>query len=226
MNPSRAWTVGAVIAILAIFGATGALGVQPHLAAAAAADQSAQAAVAQNAATGVEITKLSRAAATESTLQAQDASLEAAVPPGLRINSLSKLLRDAASLDDVSIQAFTPTTPILYAPPVADVAPVAAAGATPAPSATPAAVAAPVVVAPDPKAGWFGKTDPLVTPANFTVVPLTVTVKGSASGVVAFATDAQRQPRLFAATTFTTTRNVNDGSTTGVLAGYVYTLYQ
>jgi hypothetical protein len=223
VNSSRAWTAGAVVAIVAIFGAAGALGVQPHLAAAAAADRSAQATVAQNSATGIEITKLSRAAATQSTLEARDARLEAAVPPGLRINLLSQMLRDTASLDNVSIEAFTPTTPVVYSPPLTSVAPVAAA--TPAPTATPAAAPAPAAVAPDAKSGWFGKTDPLVTPANFTVVPLSVTVKGSASDVVAFATDAQRQPRLFAATTFTTTRNVSDGSTTGVLAGYVYTLY-
>jgi hypothetical protein len=223
MNSSRAWTAGAVVAIVAIFGAAGALGVQPHFAAAAAADQSTQTTVAQNSATSVEITKLSRAAATQSTLEAREASLEAAVPPGLRINLLSKMLRDAAALDDVSIKGFTPTTPVLYAPTLATVAP--AAAATPAPSAAPSAAPAPAVVAPDDKSGWFGKTDPLVTPANFTVIPVTVIVKGSASDVVAFASDAQRQPRLFAVTTFTTTRSEDDGSTTGVLAGYVYTLY-
>lgn len=223
MNTSRAWTAGTVVAIIAIFGAAGALGVQPHLAAAAAADTSARATDAQNSATGIEITKLSRAAATQSTLEARETSLEAAVPPGLRMNALSKMLFDAAALDNVRIEGFAPTTPVLYAPPVATVTPVTAP--TPAPSASPTAAPVPAVIAPDGKSGWFGKTNPLITPANFTVVPVTVTVKGAASDVVAFATHAQQQPRLFAVTTFTTTRSESDGSTTGVLAGYVYTLY-
>jgi len=227
MNTNRTWTLGAVVAILAVFGAAVGLGVQPHLAAAAAADQSAASADAQNQATGVEVARLSRAAASESKLEATAADLQAAVPPGLRMNSLSKMLQDAAALDGVTIQAFTPAAPVVYAPPATSAAPTDA-GAAPAPSSTASATPAPTATAvtPDPKSPWFGVTDPLVTPADFTVIPVTVTVRGAASGVTAFATDAQQLRRLFAVTTVTTTRNDADGSTTGVLAGYVYTQYK
>ncbi|WP_375389756.1 hypothetical protein [uncultured Amnibacterium sp.] len=226
MNPTRIWTVGAVVAVVAIFGAAAGLGIQPHLAAAAASDASDQAAAAQNLQTNTEIARLTRVAATQSTLETTRTDLDWAVPPSFRINSFSKMLRDAAAVNGVTITDFAPSSPTVYAP-VAEataVAPAAtgssaSASATPTPAATPAP--APTT---DPKSPWFGVNDPAITAANFTVVPVTVTVEGPASGVVAFATDAQQQRRVFAVTTVSTQLDKTTGVTTGVIAGYIYTL--
>lgn len=225
MNPARIWTLGAIVAIVAIFGAAAGLGIQPHLAAAAAADASTQAAEAQNARTSTEISRLTRVAATQSALEKTQNDLDWAVPPNFRMNSFSKMLRDAAALNGVTLTEFSPSAPTVYAPAVAVVVPAAAAATgsstpTPTPSATP--TAAPVVA--DEKSPWFGVTDPAITPGNFAVVPVTVTVKGPAAGVVAFSTDAQKQRRLFAVTNVTTQFDKATGATTGVIAGYIYTL--
>ena len=225
MNPTRIWTLGAVVAVVAIFGGAAGLGIQPHLSAAAAADASTTTVEAQNAQTGAEIGRLTRVAATQSALEKTQNDLDWAVPPNFRTNSFSKMLRDAAALNGVTITEFSPAMPTVYAPTVA--APVAAAGAsstteTPAPAETAPAAAEPVV--PDAKSPWFGVSDPAITAGNFTVVPVTVTVKGPAAGVVAFATDAQKQRRLFAVTTVSTTFDKATGATTGVIAGYIYTL--
>lgn len=224
MNPTRIWTVGAVVAIVAIFGGAAALGIQPHLAAGAAADSSTLAAEAQNAQTSTEVARLTRAAAKQSALAKTQNDLDWAVPPSFRMNSFSQMLRDAAASDGITITGFSPAAPTLYVPPVT-AAPAAAAGSTgsptPSPNPTPTVVA-PVV--PDAKSPWFGVNDPSINAGNLTVVPVTVTVKGSAAGVVAFASDAQTQRRLFAVTTVSTTYDKSTGATTGTIAGYVYTL--
>ena len=232
MNPTRIWTLGAVVAVVAIFGGAAGLGIQPHLAAAAEADASTDAVEAQNMQTSAEIARLTRVAATQPVLEKTQNDLDWAVPPNFRMNSFSKMLRDAAALDGVTITQFAPEAPTLYVPTVAAPAATSSTGsttATPAPTPTPtptptATAVAPADAAAGSKSPWFGVTDPAITAGNFTVVPVSVTVVGPAAGVVAFATDAQKQRRLFAVTTVTTTYDKVEGTTTGVIAGYVYTL--
>jgi hypothetical protein len=225
MNATRLWTLGAVVAVVAILGGAFGLGVQPHLAAAAEADRSAASATTQNSATELEIARLTKVAAKQPALEATDRALRIKVPDVLRMNSLSRMLRNTAALDGVEVEAFTPGNPTAYAPVSSDgstttsSAPASSSSSTPAPtaSATPAAVPA------DPKSPWFGTTDPAITVTNFTVIPLTVTVTGPQRGVLAFASDAQEMERLFAVSTVSTVVD-DSGLTTGVISGYVYTL--
>jgi TolA-binding protein len=228
VNPTRLWTVAAVGAIVAVLGIAFALVAQPHLAAASDANSSVAQIRTQNDASRLELARLSKVAATQSTLDDEDAALNESIPSTLKLNLFTRQVQNIAALDQVRIAALTPSAGVAYAAP-ADAAPVAAtpapsasASATPAPSSTPAASAAPAVPAgPSP---WFGKTDALITTSNFTVVPVTVVVTGTDAAVLDFTRDAQELGRLFAVSAVSTIKD--DITTTATLTGSVYVLHR
>ncbi|WP_375406666.1 hypothetical protein [uncultured Amnibacterium sp.] len=218
MTTARLWTLGAVVAVLALIGGAIGLGVQPLLAAAATADASTTAAHTQNDALRLQLAKLSRVAATQSALEAQSAALTTAIPETLKLNTFTRDLRDTAALDGVVIQSIVPATGSAYAAPASSVQQPAAA-ATPSASAAPSAAPAPVAPVKSP---WLGKTDPLITGANFVVVPVTVVVTGTDAATLAFASDVQRMGRLFAVSSVTST--TTDGVTNVAIVGAMYAL--
>ncbi|GAA4749633.1 hypothetical protein GCM10025783_22450 [Amnibacterium soli] len=227
MNPSRIWTLGAIVAVVAILGAAFGLGVQPSLAAASAADASAQQVQQTNTATQAEIGRLSRSAAKQSELDQQNAFVGRAVTGSLRWNTFSTQIRDTAAQDGVKIVSLGTGDPTDYVAPVAAspaggaAAPAPTASATPSPGTTP--VAAPVL---DPaQTGLFGKTDPLISGANLVVIPVTVSVSGSEESSIAFAQDVQRMTRLFAVNNVTYTKGTDSGDPpTTTISGTIYAL--
>lgn len=224
MNTARIWTFGAVLAIVAIVGAALALGVAPQLQAASAADAQTQQTVTQNAALQADVARLTRVAAQQETLDATDLRLRRAVPSTLKLNTFSRGLRDIAALDGVTIEAFAPSIGMAYSAP-ADAHPVVAApaaGTTATPAPTASAAAAPQAAVAPVVSGWFGQTDPLITSADLTVVPVTLVVAGPAAAVQTFASDVQRADRLFAVSGFTTTST--EGVTTANITGTIYAL--
>lgn len=224
MTTARLWTLGAVVAVLALIGGAIGLGVQPLLAAAATADASTTAAHAQNDGLRLELAKLSRVAATQSALEAQSAALTTAIPETLKLNTFTRDLRDTAALDGVVIESIVPATGSPYAAPASSVQqPAVAPSASPSPSASASAApsAAPAPVAPV-KSPWFGKTDPLITGANFVVVPVTLVVTGTNAATLAFATDVQQMGRLFAVSSVTSA--TTDGVTNVSIVGAMYAL--
>lgn len=218
MNTVRVWTIGAVAAVVVILGVAFGLGVQPRLQSAAAADAQTAQVAAQNATVQADIARLSRAAAGQASLEAQDAKLQQAVPSSLKLNTFTRDLRNLAVLDDVSIESLAPSAGVAYAAPAEAAPPVAPApAASPAPTASPAPSTAPAPVGPS---GWFGKTDPAVTGANFTVIPVSVVVRGTASAVQQFASDVQKGDRLFTVQSFNANRT--DGAVVANLTGAIY----
>lgn len=222
MTTARLWTLGAVVAVLALIGGAIGLGVQPLLAAAATADASTTAAHAQNDGLRLELAKLSRVAATQSALEAQSAALTTAIPEKLKLNTFTRDLRDTAALDGVVIQSIVPATGSAYAAPASSVqaaAPAPSASAAPAASAAPSVAPAPVAAVKSP---WFGKTDPLITGANFVVVPVTIIVTGTDAATLAFASDVQQMGRLFAVSSVTSA--TTEGVTNVSIVGAMYAL--
>ena len=217
MNSARLWTLGTVVAVIAILAASVGLGVQPALSAAAAADASRTQIESTNDATQREVARLSRLAATEATLQETDARLQKAVPTALRPNTFIRSLRSIAATDGVTIESIVPSTASSYVVPP---------GATPAAATTDAGGTA-AQASSEPgtataSSPWFGKTDPLITGANFSVVPVTVTATGGAEALAAFASDVQRGERLFAVSTYDS--STSEGVTTATLTGNIYAL--
>lgn len=222
MNSTRTWTLGAILAIVAILGGTVALGMQPQLSAAAAADTSTAQVHTANVATRVELGRLTRVAATQSTLDETDATLTAAVPSTLKLNTFSRAIKNIAVLDQVTIQSLALDPGVAYAVSGsgAPVVPVAADPEAKSGSTTESAAPAPAPV--ETKSPWFGKSDPLITGDNLTVVPVTVVVIGSDSAVLAFASDVQKAPRLFAVSSVNTTSD--NGTSTATISGTIYSL--
>ena len=224
MSSLRIWIIGTVVAILAVFAGGWFLGAQPLLAAAATTETSALNAQAQNQGMQVKLANLAKVAAKQSDMKVQSKVLRKAVPSILKPNTLIRRLREVAALDGVTLQSVTPGAATAYAPPPSAVpaaAPAAAPANGPTPVSTPAAAAA--AAAPASTTPSIAKTDPLVTSANFTVVPVAVVVEGTADAVLKFSTDIQNDERVFLVNGYSTT--VDDGGiVTGSLSGYVYTL--
>ena len=214
MNASRAWTLGAVLAIVVILGAAFGLGVQPQLAAASVADAATRQADSQSSTTRVELARLSRLAATQSTLEVTNAKLGSAITGSLRLNTFSQQVRDIASIDGVTLISLNPGTAKPYA-----AAPVTTAAATTSSSSSTTPAAAPVVTP-----GQFGKTSPLITAADYTLIPVTIAVSGSEAASVQFASDVQHLSRLFAVDTVSFTAGTGGTPPATTISGNIYAL--
>ena len=216
MNASRVWTLGAVVAIVAIVGAAIGLGVQPQLAAASAADAATSQANAQSSTARIELARLSRLAATQSALEATNAKLGSAITGSLRLSTFSQQVRDTATLDGVTLVSLNPGTAKQYAPVLVAAAPAATASS----ASTPAAAAA----APARTPGQFGTASPLITAANYTLIPVTVTVSGTEAASVQFASDLQHLSRLFAVDTVSYAAGTGGTAPSTTISGSIYAL--
>jgi Tfp pilus assembly protein PilO len=215
VNTSRIWTLGAVIAVVAIIAAGFGLGVQPQLAAASAADSSTTQAQSQNSTTQVELAQLARLAATQSTLEATNATLGSAVTGSLRLSSFSRQVRTVAALDGVTLISLSPATAKPYA--------AAPSGTAAASTASTASTTSTTTASATP--GEFGKVDALITPTNFVLIPITITVSGEEAAAVQFASDAQHLNRLFAVDTVDfATGNAAGVAPTTTISGSIYAL--
>ncbi len=211
MNASRAWTLGAVLAIVVILGAGFGLGVQPQLAAASVADAATRQADSQSSTSRMELARLSRLAATQSTLEVTNSKLGSAITGSLRLNTFSQQVRDIAALDGVTLVSLNPGTAKPYAAAPATTAAASAASTTPA--------AAPAVTP-----GQFGKTSTLISAANYTLIPVTIAVSGSEAASVQFASDVQHLNRLFAVDTVGYTAGTGGTPPATTISGNIYAL--
>ncbi|MFD1721173.1 hypothetical protein [Amnibacterium endophyticum] len=219
MSTLRIWVMVATAAIVAVLAGGFFLGVQPQLAAAATADESAASAEAQAQTMQLKLLTLSKRAAKLESMQAEDAVLQKKVPSILKDNTFNRRINEVAALNGVTVASVQLGKAAAYTSPAGSAAPATQDAATPAASASPsAAPAAPVAATPT-----TAKTDPLITPANFAVVPASVTVTGTQDSVLRFSTAIQDDERVFLITNPTTSRN-DDGTVTAVLSGAIYTL--
>lgn len=195
MSAKRVWTLGAVLAVILVFGLAAAIGVQPRLAAAEAADTTRTQVETQNQSVQLTIARLSRAAAKQSELEATSQRLAEAVPSAFGVNTFSRMLRETAALDGVHVESLSPGDAVPYVLPTKEEGP----------------------------KSFFGRTNPAITPANLSVIPVTVSVSGATDAVVRFASDAQRMDAVFAVTQGSTA-DADGGGTTLTLTGSIFAL--
>ena len=235
-NNPRIWIAVAAAAVLALLMGGWFLGAQPMLASAASADDATANLVAQNQGLQSKLVGLAKSAAKTDQLTAEAVVLNKSVPSSLKPNTFVRRVNEVAAQDDVTVQAVTPGSAVAYTPPAsvqaalaasaasaaAAAAPAPAATTTPTPAATPAVAAAPAAQAP---VHTLGTTNPLITGANFTVVPMIVTVKGTPDATLQFVKDIQRDERLFLVSGYSTSAgDDNSAAVTAVLTGSIYTL--
>lgn len=226
---TRIWVGGCAGAALLIAAGGWFLGVQPQLDHAAQADASIPALDAQVGAVQTRVAALSKVAAKQGELEAEAVTLTKSVPATLQANTFIRRMNTIAALDAVNVQSVTVGSATAYTQPAAIAAKAAAAAAAAAPAATPApgasasASASTAPVAAAPAAPVLAAADPSITGANFTVIPMTVVIKGTGSAGLQFVKDVQRDERLFLVTSVTTSADQDDPSAvTTTLAGSVY----
>jgi Tfp pilus assembly protein PilO len=187
------------------------LGVQPQLSAATAAKEQQVTVESQNAAISAAIAELRTENEGLPALRSRLADLQAAVPPTA---SLPSFITDVGTLAEgasVTVTDLTLGDAQAYTPPEApatDVESVDADGAETTPETssgeTPEAEAPGVV------------TDPAVTAANFSSVPVSITIEGSYAAALSFVSAMQGGDRLFALSAF-----ASAGSSVGGAEGSV-----
>jgi Tfp pilus assembly protein PilO len=202
----RIWGAACGAAAIAVLAGGWFLGVQPAFAAAADATQNANGIDAQNQATRVKLATLSKAAAKLDALEADNGVLLKSVPSVLKPNTFIRRIGEVAALDGVSVVSITPGDAVAYSPPA---------------SASGAAAAATAGGAPAPA---LAKTDPLITAANFTAVPVNVSISGSPTAVLQFTHDIQNDERVFSIDGIQSTKNDDSADVTTSLSGYIYVL--
>jgi len=206
MNVSlRIWVIAAAAAVLTVVAGGWFIGVQPQLAAAQGTDQTATSVEMQNRATRLKLAALTKAAAKVDVVTAENAVLLKAAPTILKPNTFFRRLDEVAALDGVDVKTIMPGDAFAYTPPASSEGDgTATAGTVPAPA--------------------LAKTDPLISGANFTVVPVQVTVTGSADAVAQYAHDIQNDERMFAISSLQMSKDDKSSTVTASLSGFIYTL--
>lgn len=226
-NNLRLWVIGSVAVMAALLAGGWFVGVQPFLAAASDTSDAAAQVAASNQAAQIRLAGLAKQASHLDQLQAQEQAAAAAIPATLGSNSFVDRVNAVAALRGVTVQTVSPGDPQAYAPPAsvaaAQAAVVAAQTAAASPSASPSPTPAPAVVA--PAVPVLAASDPSITAANLTVIPMSVSVKGGMEGTLRFVHDLQHDQRLFLVSSYAlSTQGQSGSSTVATLNGFVYTL--
>lgn len=234
MTRNRLNLLLAIAAMLVVALAGFFLGVQPQLAQ-AAADRGQQVGVdATNRTTASELARLKERAKSLPKLEAELASLTASVPSSASMSTFYASVDSVAARTGVKVSAITTADAQAYTPPTSADGAATEPGTTASPEPTTTASPEPSATASastTPRAS--AATDPRITPANFSAIPVTVSVDGSFDQALAFVGGMQDGPRLFLvnAVSSTAAQATTDGAdggasdvTTWTFGGYVYVL--
>ncbi|MBD8661138.1 hypothetical protein IFT72_13195 [Frigoribacterium sp. CFBP 8754] len=187
------------------------LGVQPQLSAATASREQITTVTTQNEQIRAAIAQLQADNDALPALRSELGTLQTAIPSSA---SLSTFISEVSRLSDetsTTVVDITTTEAEAYAP-VAATAPADAAASTDATAeSTDAATAAPAAEPVAPTAPDL-VSDPAITAANFSVVPVSITVEGSYSDALDFVAALQGGSRLFALETFGSSGSEEAGS--------------
>ncbi|MCU1474304.1 hypothetical protein [Amnibacterium sp.] len=228
-NSLRLWVIGSVVTMAALVAGGWFVGAQPLLAAASSASDSANEIAATNQTTQIRLAGLEKQSKDMAGLQAEVDKARTAVPTSLDANSFVERINQiaASSFVTVSVVSVAPGTAQAYSPPASVTTAEAAAAAAAQPSASPSPSASAAPVAATPTVPVLAATDPSITGANFTLVPMTVSVKGTQEGTLRFVHAVQTDTRLFLVTGYSlSTDGVSGGKVLATLNGYIYALKQ
>ncbi len=217
MDKNRIWTIASVLMIVAVLGLGFLIGVQPQLSAIGVANDERAAVEATNALAEAKLAALKKDFEGIDELKAELATLVKSVPTGAQAPELVDQLDAMAKQFGVTLTAIT----------VSDAQPyteVAGAPAAPAPAeGTDAATVDQNTVVAAPPAGTPPVVNALITPANFAVLSVGVTIKGSYAQVLDYVNGLQTGTRLFLVTELNTTEaSENEGVVEATIAGLVY----
>lgn len=192
---TQVWGLLTVVVAIGALAAGWFLGVSPLLAAQAQAESQRQAALAQNQGIEANIATLAREQDNLADYEKRAAEIEKVIPSGLESAAFITTLNDLAAATQVTIQQITLNDAVPYS----------------APSGESTSDGAPNPV-----------TDSRITSENFLLVPVSISVTGGWSEVLAFSHGVQAGDRLMLVTKVNTS---NDGAAfTTTLSGTMYVL--
>jgi Tfp pilus assembly protein PilO len=230
MTRNRLNMLLAVVAMVVVALAGFFLGVQPHLAQ-AASDRTDQVSVdATNRTTAVELARLKDRAKSLPAMKAELAELTTSVPSSANMSSFYGAVDGVAARAGVKVSAITTSDAVAYTAPVA--ASTAAGTEDSSASATDKATdeATPEPTAASTGAATAPVTDPAISAANFSAIPVSVSVDGSFDQALSFVGGMQDGARLFLVTTVSSSISQDStdpaaaAATTWTFGGYVYVL--
>jgi len=230
MTRNRLNMLLAVVAMVVVALAGFFLGVQPHLAQ-AASDRTDQVSVdATNRTTASELARLKDRAKSLPAMKAKLAELTTSVPSSANMSSFYGAVDGVAARAGVKVSAITTSDAVAYTAPVA--ASTAAGTEDSSASATDEATdeATPEPTAASTGAATVPVTDPAISAANFSAIPVSVSVDGSFDQALSFVGGMQDGARLFLVTTVSSSISQDStdpaaaAATTWTFGGYVYVL--
>ncbi|WP_433930565.1 hypothetical protein [Curtobacterium flaccumfaciens] len=226
MTRNRLNMLLAVVAMVVVALAGFFLGVQPHLAQ-AASDRTDQVSVdATNRTTAAELARLKDRAKSLPAMKAELAELTTSVPSSANMSSFYGAVDGVAARAGVKVSAITTSDALAYTAPVA---------ASTAVGTEDSSASAPGEATPEPTAASTGAatgpvTDPAISAANFSAIPVSVSVDGSFDQALSFVGGMQDGARLFLVTTVSSSISQDStdpaaaAATTWTFGGYVYVL--
>ncbi|WP_426724342.1 hypothetical protein [Curtobacterium flaccumfaciens] len=230
MTRNRLNMLLAVVAMVVVALAGFFLGVQPHLAQ-AASDRTDQVSVdATNRTTAAELARLKDRAKSLPAMKAELAVLTTSVPSSANMSSFYGAVDGVAARAGVKVSAITTSDAVAYTAPVA--ASTAAGTEDSSASVTDEATdeATPEPTAASTGAATAPVTDPAISAANFSAIPVSVSVDGSFDQALSFVGGMQDGARLFLVTTVSSSISQDStdpaaaAATTWTFGGYVYVL--
>ncbi|WP_282820010.1 hypothetical protein [Curtobacterium flaccumfaciens] len=226
MTRNRLNMLLAVVAMVVVALAGFFLGVQPHLAQ-AASDRTDQVSVdATNRTTAAELARLKDRAKSLPAMKAELAELTTSVPSSANMSSFYGAVDGVAARAGVKVSAITTSDAVAYTAPAA----ASTAAGTEDSSASATDEATPEPTAASTGAATAPVTDPAISAANFSAIPVSVSVDGSFDQALSFVGGMQDGARLFLVTTVSSSISQDStdpaaaAATTWTFGGYVYVL--
>ncbi|MBO9046283.1 hypothetical protein JG550_003330 [Curtobacterium flaccumfaciens pv. flaccumfaciens] len=226
MTRNRLNMLLAVVAMVVVALAGFFLGVQPHLAQ-AASDRTDQVSVdATNRTTAAELARLKDRAKSLPAMKAELAELTTSVPSSANMSSFYGAVDGVAARAGVKVSAITTSDALAYTAPAA----ASTAAGTEDSSASATDEATPEPTAASTGAATAPVTDPAISAANFSAIPVSVSVDGSFDQALSFVGGMQDGARLFLVTTVSSSISQDStdpaaaAATTWTFGGYVYVL--
>jgi Tfp pilus assembly protein PilO len=189
MNKNRVWVFGAVSALIGIAVLGWFVGISPQLAAVASTNQNRAIIMNQNRVSEVLLARLKRDYLGIDALKTRIASLQVAVPTSAQLSTFVTELNLLAARHKVTVKAIAISDAQPYTTP-------------PAPPVSKNSAKTAVL------------TNPKITPANFVVIPIQISITGVFGEVLDFVHEVQVGPRLFLVATLSSKTSMT--STSGV----------
>lgn len=227
MDKTRLWIIGSVLAMVVVAALGWVLGIQPQLDQSAAADAQTLQVEGTNTASQLALNKLKKDSESLDDLKSQLAAVETSIPAEAQTPAFMDEVTALAAANGLTVTASQITDGAGFVPPVNPAAPAPAASsgtgstatATPTPSATPTPAPKPTAVPGMPPAA-----SPLVTKDDFTVIPVSVTVRGAYPNILSFVEAAQKGQRLFLVNGIDVGPAANGPGFDGKVSGFIYVL--